>query len=231
MNIMCDWIITWDVLSVCQRAYLLEICEYMSIPGSTPKRFIEHRWLSCYDVALSTQTMLPAYKVLYFLFVDEEDMALYKEPLEQLYAAHHVNEKAQRRIQSFHKDLSSKGKSIHCSCRLWLDNMDKWMGISMVCQHWPACSLSDICFGKSTNKSFDIFSSRNDTAGQKPKAASGQETVAWRHQNRAPSQCLHRRPGYSERICHGVPGILKYCFTTMLYHKACIVLNATPEVL
>ncbi|XDV25516.1 hypothetical protein PO909_029430 [Leuciscus waleckii] len=92
-----------------QRAYLQEICEYMNIPGSTPKRFIEHRWLSCYDVGLSTQTMLPAYKVLYFLFMDEEDKALYKEPLEQLYSAHHVNEKAQRRIQSLHKDLSGKG--------------------------------------------------------------------------------------------------------------------------
>ncbi|XP_073710036.1 uncharacterized protein [Misgurnus anguillicaudatus] len=95
-----------------QRAYLQEICEYMSIPGSTPKRFIEHRWLSCYDVGLSTQTMLPAYKVLYFGFMDEEDKALYKEPLEQLYAAHHLNEKAKRRIQSFHKDLSGKGMTL-----------------------------------------------------------------------------------------------------------------------
>lgn len=39
--------------------------------------------------------MLPAYKVLYFGFMDEEDKALYKESLEQLYAAHSVNEKAQ----------------------------------------------------------------------------------------------------------------------------------------
>ena len=90
----------------------------MSIPGSTPKRFVQHRWLSCYDVGLSTQTMLPAYKVLYFGFMDKEDKALYKEPWEQLYAAHHVSEKAQRHIQSFHKDLSGKGKSIHCGCRL-----------------------------------------------------------------------------------------------------------------
>ena len=60
----------------------------------------------------------------------------------------------------------------------WLDNVDKLMGKSMVCQHWPACSLSDICFDKSTNKSFDIFSSRNDTAGQRQKAVVGKETVA-----------------------------------------------------
>lgn len=102
----------------CQRAYLQEVCEYLSIPGSTPKRFVQHRWLSSYDVGVSTQTMLPAYKVLYFGFMDEEDKALYKEPLEQLYAAHSVNEKAQRRIQSFHSDLNGKGNSIHCNCRL-----------------------------------------------------------------------------------------------------------------
>ncbi|XP_060790878.1 uncharacterized protein LOC132894778 [Neoarius graeffei] len=92
-----------------QRSYLQEICDYMSIPGSTPKRFIPHRWLSSYDVGLSTQTMLPAYKVLFFGFMNAEDKALYKEPLEKLYDAHHVNEKAQRRIQTFHKDLNGKG--------------------------------------------------------------------------------------------------------------------------
>ncbi|KAJ8356364.1 hypothetical protein SKAU_G00191580 [Synaphobranchus kaupii] len=53
--------------------------------------------------------MLPAFKVLYFEFMDEEDKALYKEPLEQLYPDHSVNEKAQRRIQSFHSDLSRNG--------------------------------------------------------------------------------------------------------------------------
>ncbi|CAL8363093.1 unnamed protein product [Boreogadus saida] len=47
--------------------------------------------------------------VLYFGFMNKEDKALYKEPWEQLNAAHHVSEKAQRHIQSFHKDLSGKG--------------------------------------------------------------------------------------------------------------------------
>lgn len=107
------------VISICQRSYLQEICHYMSIPGATPKRFIPHRWLSTYDVGLSTQTMLPAYKFMFFGFMTAEDKALYKEPLEKLYEAHHVNEKAQTRIQAFHKDLSGKGKSTHCSCRLF----------------------------------------------------------------------------------------------------------------
>lgn len=55
-----------SIVSLCQLAYLREICEFMSIPGSAPKRFVRHRWLSAYDVAISTQRLLPAYKVLYY---------------------------------------------------------------------------------------------------------------------------------------------------------------------
>ena len=102
----------------CQQAYLQEVCEYLKIPGSTPKGFVQQGWLSAYDVGIGTQTMLSACKVLYYGFMDEEDKALYKEPLEQLYANHSVNEKAQRRIQSFHSDLSRKGNSIHCYSKL-----------------------------------------------------------------------------------------------------------------
>ncbi|XP_042259679.1 uncharacterized protein LOC121891033 isoform X2 [Thunnus maccoyii] len=91
-----------------QQAYLQEVCEYLKIPGSTPKGFVQQGWLSAYDVGIGTQTMLPACKVLYYGFMDEEDKALYKEPSEQLYANHSVNEKAQRRIQSFQSDLSRK---------------------------------------------------------------------------------------------------------------------------
>lgn len=43
-------------------------------------------WLSAYDVGISIQKMVPIYKVLYFRFMDEEDKALYKKELEQLYA-------------------------------------------------------------------------------------------------------------------------------------------------
>ncbi|KAL0978791.1 hypothetical protein UPYG_G00175240 [Umbra pygmaea] len=92
-----------------QLAYLREICEFMSIPGSAPKRFIQHRWLSAYDVAITTQRMLPAYKVLYYGFMDKEDKALYKDPLGQLFTNYKVSEKAQTQIGSFHEDLSKKG--------------------------------------------------------------------------------------------------------------------------
>lgn len=81
----------------------------MSIPGSAPKTFIQHCWLSSYDVAISTQWLLPAYKVLYYGLMDKEDKTIYKEPLEQLFAQYHVSERAQTQIVSFHEDLRKKG--------------------------------------------------------------------------------------------------------------------------
>ncbi|KAI9547193.1 hypothetical protein NQZ68_020014 [Dissostichus eleginoides] len=80
----------------------------MGMPGSAPKRFVQHRWLSAYDYAISTQRQLPAYKVLYYCFMDKEDKALYKDPLKQLLANHNVNEKAQAEIQFFQEDLCRK---------------------------------------------------------------------------------------------------------------------------
>ncbi|KAM3858858.1 NACHT, LRR and PYD domains-containing protein 14-like [Diretmus argenteus] len=77
--------------------YLREICDFMSIPGSAPKRLVQHRWLSAYDVAISTQRLLPAYKVLYYGFMDKEDKGLYKDTLKQLFADY-VSEKAQTQI-------------------------------------------------------------------------------------------------------------------------------------
>ncbi|CAM4597135.1 unnamed protein product [Leuciscus chuanchicus] len=56
-----------------QLTYLREICEFMSIPGSVPKRFVQHHWLLAYDVAIGTQRLLPAYNILYYGFMDRED--------------------------------------------------------------------------------------------------------------------------------------------------------------
>lgn len=83
----------------------------MGIPSTAPKRFVMHRWLSAYDVAISTKRLLPAYKVLYYGFMNKEDKALYKDPLEQLFADFNMNaqKKAQKRIRYFHEDLRKKG--------------------------------------------------------------------------------------------------------------------------
>lgn len=80
----------------------------MGIPGTNPQRFVTHRWLSAYDVGISTRGMLPAYKVLYFGFLSQADQTLYKVVLEEIYKDHGVGERAKARIKYFHQDLRQK---------------------------------------------------------------------------------------------------------------------------
>ena len=90
--------------------YLKEVCQFMHIPATNPQRFVQHRWLSAYNVSIATKRMLPAYKVLYYGFLSAEDKALYRDPLEALFRQHNVSEKAQQRIFSLHGDLNKKGR-------------------------------------------------------------------------------------------------------------------------
>ena len=92
-----------------QSKYLIEICEFMGIQGTNPQRFVAHRWLSAYDVGISTRRMLPAYKVLYYGFLSKADQTLYEEVLQEIYKDHSVGERAKARINYFHQDLSKKG--------------------------------------------------------------------------------------------------------------------------
>lgn len=132
----------------------------MSLPSSPPKRFIQHRWLSAYDVAISTQRLLPAYKVLYYGFMDREDKALYKDPLRQLFANYKVSEKAQREIQSFHEDLSKKG----ISSQLFI------LGSVIAYLHYGNQRNVRFCT-KLCYRAFDF--SRNDAAGKRPEEEGG----------------------------------------------------------
>ena len=91
--------------------YFKEVCDILNIPASSPQRgFVSHRWLSAYDASMATQNMMPAYKVLYYGFMNAEDQLLYKEPLELLFAQYKVNQRARDRIKAIHDDLCRKGK-------------------------------------------------------------------------------------------------------------------------
>lgn len=98
-------------LSFGQVMHLKEVCHILKIPASNPQRgFVYHRWLSAYDASMSTYTMLPAYKILYFGYLSKEDQKLYKEPLENLYTQYSASQTAKARIRSIHEDLSQKGE-------------------------------------------------------------------------------------------------------------------------
>ena len=136
----------------------------MSIPYSAPKRFVHHRWLSAYDVAISTQRLLSAYKVLYYGFMDKEDKALYKDPLKQLFADYNVSEKAQIQVRYFHEDLRKKGNS----SQLFL------LGSVIAYLHYGSQRIVSFC--KELCYAFDF--SRHDAAGKRPEEKGDSEGVA-----------------------------------------------------
>ena len=48
------------------RPYLEEICQLLSMKFTMPERFLSHRWLSCYDVTVSTLRMMDAFIVFFY---------------------------------------------------------------------------------------------------------------------------------------------------------------------
>ncbi len=91
-----------------QKSYLEQICEIIGIPYTQPPRFLDHRWLSAYDAAMSLDRMMPAYQILYFGFLRADDKAVYQDVIDKLYDTYKVNEKAKRKITYFHHDLVKK---------------------------------------------------------------------------------------------------------------------------
>lgn len=94
-----------------QRDFLHEICDHLGIAFTVPARFVPHRWLSVYDICISTLRLYPAFLILYFGFMTTEDQTVYKDMLMALYEVHSIGPRAQKRISNIHKILSSKSST------------------------------------------------------------------------------------------------------------------------
>ncbi|XP_076336572.1 uncharacterized protein LOC143239424 [Tachypleus tridentatus] len=85
-----------------QLMNLEEVCEFLGIPFTTPPRFVSHRWLSAYDVTVTTARMMEAYTVLYFAFLSKGEKPVYKEVIEEIYKKlYQVSTKAQQGLQPY----------------------------------------------------------------------------------------------------------------------------------
>jgi hypothetical protein len=82
--------------SVDLRQYLGEICQLLGMRFSVPEKFISHRWLSCYDLSLSTLQMWDAYVMFYYAFVKDNEE--YKPVIEEIFKRRNVSENARKRI-------------------------------------------------------------------------------------------------------------------------------------
>ena len=91
-----------------QKQLLSEICELLEIKYTTPERFLEHRWLSAYDVALSTDILFDAYIICYHSFLSKEDKTLYTQRVLEIYKRWNVKKEARERLFDIRSELSKK---------------------------------------------------------------------------------------------------------------------------
>ena len=87
------------------RAYLSTICGALSIKFTMPERFLTHRWLSVYDVSLSTIRIIKAYFVFFFAYLSKDDKQIYQELLDNIYEECSVDEDRQQIIKDVQRQI------------------------------------------------------------------------------------------------------------------------------
>ena len=90
------------------RDILREICEMIGLGFTMPERFIAHRWLSCYDLALSTMRLWDAYQIFYYGFLSSSMKLTYKAVLIRLMKKHNLSQADRDKIRERHGKLTSK---------------------------------------------------------------------------------------------------------------------------
>ena len=87
---------------------LREICEMIGLSFTMPDQFIEHRWLSCYDVAVSTLRLIDAYQLFYYGFLPPANKFVYQAVVLQLVRKYGLDTTERDRIKSIQRTLSAK---------------------------------------------------------------------------------------------------------------------------
>ena len=90
------------------RVILEDICEFLSVSYQRPEMFAATRWLSVYDVTLSTIYMFDVYAIFYFSFLRKEDKKLCKSMLNTIYSHHKLSDEVKTRIGAHQNELKRK---------------------------------------------------------------------------------------------------------------------------
>jgi hypothetical protein len=94
--------------SVDLRTHLQELCELLDLKYSTPDQFIPHRWLSCYDLSVSTLRMIDAFTLLYFAFIPANRKIKCTSVKIEILRRKNVSSRAELRIGEILEDIASK---------------------------------------------------------------------------------------------------------------------------
>ena len=74
-----------------------------------PERFINHRFLSAYKLAVNTQRLLDAYTIFYFSIIkDKKAVEKYRPYYQEVIRRKNVSEKSLEQLQSYKLKLSKR---------------------------------------------------------------------------------------------------------------------------
>ena len=90
------------------RFYFKNICYTLGLVFTTPDRFLSHRWLSVYDVSVSTLRLFNTYFVFFYSYLSEHDQNTFNDLLEEIYANHYVTDADKLEILGLQKKIRSK---------------------------------------------------------------------------------------------------------------------------
>ena len=90
------------------KDFLSQVCKLMGIQFTVPQNYVPQRWLSVYDVELSTKRMFEVYKVFYFAFLKKADKPVYQEVFDQVLEKADCSEEAKERVRVIIKELEAK---------------------------------------------------------------------------------------------------------------------------
>ncbi|GFR99492.1 hypothetical protein ElyMa_001046400 [Elysia marginata] len=91
------------------RDLIAELCFLFDLNYSVQPRFVPHRWLSAYDIALATLRLYDVYRLFYFPFVD--NMSTYRKEIQAIMNKLPTT-KPQLRVQSIFEILKLKYKTM-----------------------------------------------------------------------------------------------------------------------
>ncbi|CAL4166836.1 unnamed protein product [Meganyctiphanes norvegica] len=92
------------------RDWFNDLCDILKIKFTMPERFLDHRWLSCFDVASSTMRLFPAYYIFFFACLPDEDKFDYHDILQGIYVDLKLEDldHVKRKVKVIHKKIKDK---------------------------------------------------------------------------------------------------------------------------
>ncbi|GBM10091.1 hypothetical protein AVEN_230361-1 [Araneus ventricosus] len=90
------------------RDWLIEICSILNLKYVSPVNVISHRWLLCYDAALSLLHMIEPLTILYYAFLSNSDKIVYFSRICSIYKQRNVDSEGRAQMKEILKKLSSK---------------------------------------------------------------------------------------------------------------------------